>query len=476
MARVRRRRKLFVPALWLALVDLVLLVIVTFTAIYLRQAVPGFRNEGRDVDQLVAPIAAGLIPAWLALFALAGTYERRWLGSGPQEFKRVLNMSLLVAALLGVTAYLFDYPLSRGFFIFLFSIGIPLLLLGRWVMRRVLHVALSSGKFNTRVLVAGEQSHVDDLLRVIERNRWLGYRPVGLLMRNHEQGMEAPGGLPVLGTPRDAVTAIEASQADAVVFAEGSFSRAHDFNRLARALEDVDAQTIVVPALTDISASRMTVRPVAGIPLVHVERPTAARATAWTKRVFDIFGASVAILLSWPIMLAVALAIKLDDGGPILFRQVRVGTKGKEFECLKFRSMVVNAEELKAELMAKNEADGALFKMEDDPRITRVGGFIRRYSLDEFPQFFNVLFGDMSLVGPRPALPSEVQTYKSHVLRRLDVRPGITGLWQVSGRSDLDWDETVRLDLYYVDNWSMLQDIAILLRTVRVVLLGSGAY
>lgn len=471
----RGTKGLFVPTLWLVVVDTVLLVIATFAAIALRQAAPGFADEGRDVDQLVHPIAVGLIPLWIAMIAMASAYERRWLGSGPEEFKRILNTSLIVAGLLGVTTYLFAYPLSRGFYIFLFLIGIPLLLLGRYIMRRVLHAALRSGRYNTSVLIAGELSHIEDLLKVIQRNAWLGYRPVGLLMRTGV-GDVGPGGLTVYGRPCDAVHAIEESMADAVIFAEGSFSRAHDFNHLARDLEDVDAQTIVVPALTDIASSRMTVRPVAGIPLVHVERPTAARATAWTKRAFDILGASVAILLFWPLMLAVAMAIKLDDGGPILFRQVRVGARGEQFECLKFRSMVVNAEELKAQLMAFNESDGALFKMENDPRITRVGRFIRRYSLDEFPQFFNVLFGDMSLVGPRPALPSEVQTYKTHVLRRLDVRPGITGLWQVSGRSDLDWDETVRLDLYYVDNWSMLQDIVILLRTVRVVLAGSGAY
>ncbi len=466
---------MFPPSLWLIFVDAALIGIAAVAAIALRRNARGFPSEGSDVEWLVTPIALLLIPAWLLALALAGAYERRWLGSGPQEFKRILNTSLVIAAGLGVGAYLFAYPLSRGFYVFLFALGIPLLLLGRWTMRRVLHAALRSGRYNTTVLVAGEAGHIDDLLKVIDRNRWLGYRPIGLLMRS--PGADGiPAGLPVYGKPGDAVAAIEASGAEAVIFAEGSFSRAHDFNRLARSLELKDAQTIVVPALTDIASSRMTVRPVAGIPLVHVERPTAARATAWTKRAFDIIGATGAILISWPMMLVVAIAIKLDDGGPVLFRQTRVGTKGKEFECLKFRSMVVNAEALKAELLAQNEADGALFKMEHDPRSTRVGRVIRRYSLDEFPQFFNVLLGDMSLVGPRPALPTEVETYKAHVLRRLDVRPGITGLWQVSGRSDLDWDETVRLDLYYVDNWSLLQDIVILLRTIRVVIVGAGAY
>lgn len=475
MGGVCSRRRFFAPSALIFAVDVVVLITSTVIAIVLRQTIPGFATEGRDVEAFVRPVANALIPAWLVLLLLSGSYERRWLGSGPQEFRRVLNVGLLTAASLGVGAYLFQYPLSRGFYTLLFLTAIPLQLLCRWLLRRALHAMLRGGKFNTTVLIAGDHHHIADLLPTLERNRWIGFRPVGLLMR------EAPPdgqlfGLPVLGRPADAVNAIESTQANAVIFTEGSFTKAHDFNRLAAQLEGFDAQTIVVPALSDISAGRMIVRPVAGMPLVHVERPTAAHASRWGKRLFDIIGASAAILISSPIMLAVAIAIRLDDGGPVLFRQERVGFKGSRFDCLKFRSMVTNAEELKAQLMASNESDGALFKMAKDPRITKVGHVIRKYSLDEFPQFFNVLKGDMSLVGPRPALPSEVETYKSHVLRRLDVRPGITGLWQVSGRSDLPWEETVRLDLYYVDNWSMLQDITILFRTVKVVLTGSGAY
>jgi len=189
-----------------------------------------------------------------------------------------------------------------------------------------------------------------------------------------------------------------------------------------------------------------------------------------------VLGSSLLILLSAPVMLAVAWAISVEDGGPVLFRQRRTGLKGEDFDCLKFRSMVVDAEQRLDGLQAHNHGAGVLFKLKDDPRITRVGRFIRRFSLDELPQFFNVLSGRMSLVGPRPALPSEVARYQEHVLRRLDVRPGMTGLWQVSGRSDLPWDETVRLDLYYVDNWSMLQDLNILGRTFGAVVRPRGAY
>ncbi|MBI5027854.1 MAG: sugar transferase, partial [Actinobacteria bacterium] len=217
-------------------------------------------------------------------------------------------------------------------------------------------------------------------------------------------------------------------------------------------------------------------RPVAGLPLVDVDRPQAVEAARWVKRTFDVLGSAVLLLLAAPVMGLVALAIRLEDGGPIMFRQPRVGLRGEVFECLKFRSMCVDAEERLAALVAQNEGAGPLFKMTQDPRITRVGRFIRRFSLDELPQLWNAFRGDMSLVGPRPALPKEVAEYDSDARRRLDVRPGLTGLWQVSGRSNLSWEETVRLDLYYVDNWSMVQDLMILAKTAKAVVGSSGAY
>lgn len=223
-------------------------------------------------------------------------------------------------------------------------------------------------------------------------------------------------------------------------------------------------------------AAGSTLRPVGGLPLVYVERPQSEAASTWLKRAFDIVGAAAVLLLASPIMAITALLIKREDGGPVLFRQERVGRDGTTFPCLKFRSMVVDAEAKLRALQSQNMADGVLFKMTDDPRITRIGKVIRRLSIDELPQLVNVLRGEMSLVGPRPSLPSEVERYHSDVMRRLRVRPGLTGLWQVSGRSDLSWDDAVRLDLYYVDNWSMMQDLHILVRTVRAVLASRGAY
>lgn len=407
--------------------------------------------------------------------ALTGSYQLSQQGTDTVEYRRVLNASVLVAATLGVSAYLLKYPLSRGYFVVLFAVGIPLLLLGRVALRRLLHATRRRGMMLTPTLIAGDQEHVIDLLRVIQREKWLGFDVVGVLCEVR-QGSEAVLPVPRVGAPSDALAALHQTGAEAVIFAEGSFPRAYMFNRMARELEDHHAQMIVVPALTDISAQRLTVRPVAGMPLVHVEKPRAQYASTWLKRAFDIVGSATILLVSLPVMALVARAIKLEDGGPVFFSQERVGHKGEHFRFYKLRSMCVDAEAKLAAIRAQNESEGdVLFKMIHDPRITRVGRFIRRFSLDEVPQFWNVLRGDMSLVGPR-SLPREVALYSDHVRRRLDVRPGLTGLWQVSGRSSLSWDDTVRLDLYYVDNWSMLQDVSIMLRTFSAVLAARGAY
>jgi exopolysaccharide biosynthesis polyprenyl glycosylphosphotransferase len=232
----------------------------------------------------------------------------------------------------------------------------------------------------------------------------------------------------------------------------------------------------MAPGVTDVSSERIRVRPVAGLPLLHVDRPRWQDALRWAKRSFDIVGSAVLLSLAAPMMLWTAWQIKRYDGGPVLFRQTRVGRDGSYFTCLKFRSMIVDADRVLADLHEQTGHTEGLFKMKQDPRITKPGRWIRRYSLDELPQLLNVLRGDMSLVGPRPPLPSEVDRYTLTQSRRLRVRPGLTGLWQVSGRSDLSWDESVRLDLYYVDNWSMIQDALILGRTAGAVLSSRGAY
>jgi exopolysaccharide biosynthesis polyprenyl glycosylphosphotransferase len=450
----------------LFLVDLVVIGTSMLVAVYSRDYLPLDTSDVSHVMALSAPLIGAF---WLTMIFLFGTYQLRHLRAGATEYKRVVMASFTMAGLVGIGSYLLKAEFPRGLYVVLFLSGTAGLVLVRFARRQVMKTLHRQGAVLTPIVVAGESGHVDAIAKVLRRETWLGYRVVGAVTRDRVD--HTPGGLPVLGSVSDTVDVIEEHNIATVIFAAPA-----EFRRMAWELEEKDIHMIVVPALTDVSAQRLDVRPVAGLPLVDVDRPQAIEAARWIKRSWDILGSSVLLLLISPVMLLVALAIKLEDRGPVLFRQTRVGLKGEVFECLKFRSMVLDAEARLAELAAQNEGAGPLFKMTHDPRITRVGRFIRRFSIDELPQLWNALRGDMSLVGPRPALPSEVAQYDSDTRRRLDVRPGLTGLWQVSGRSNLSWDDTVRLDLYYVDNWSMVQDLMILAKTARAVVGSAGAY
>ena len=457
--------------LLLVAADLVVLVIAAVIALQARGLLPFDRSDPNGVILFSLPVVGAV---WLTLTNAFGAYQLRHQRAGATEYKRVVMASFTTAGMVGITSYLFKAEFPRGLYILLFTVGTVGLITARFVRRQVMHTVHRKGALLTPVIVAGESGHVDAIAKVLRRESWLGYRVVGAVTSNRVE--QTPSGLPVLGSMADTVSVIDEHDIATVIFAEGSFASPADFRRMAWELEEQDIQMIVVPALTDISAQRLDVRPVAGLPLVDVDRPQAIEAARWIKRTGDVIGSAFLLLLVAPVMGLVALAIKLEDGGPVMFRQTRVGLKGQTFDCLKFRSMCVDAEARLAALAAQNEGAGPLFKMTHDPRITRVGRFIRRFSLDELPQLWNALRGDMSLVGPRPALPTEVAQYDSDTRRRLDVRPGLTGLWQVSGRSNLSWDDTVRLDLYYVDNWSMVQDLMILAKTARAVVGSSGAY
>jgi exopolysaccharide biosynthesis polyprenyl glycosylphosphotransferase len=242
-------------------------------------------------------------------------------------------------------------------------------------------------------------------------------------------------------------------------------------------LEGSSTALVVSPGLTDVAGTRLHVQPVAGLPLLHVEEPQFTGMARLAKATFDKSVAGLALVLLAPLFAAIWAWIRLSTDGPAFFRQTRVGRGGDAFTMIKFRSMFVDAEHRLDALRAENvNGDGLLFKVRDDPRVTPVGRVLRKLSLDELPQLLNVLRGDMSLVGPRPPLPSEVAQYGEDVRRRLLVSPGLTGLWQISGRSDLSWDEAVRLDLRYVENWSFMMDLWILFKTVGAVVRGSGAY
>ncbi len=455
--------------------DFFVLAVATLIAMIGRQELTWF-DARDDITGFVSAAAGPLLIGWLAMVLAVGAYARDIFGAGTEEYKLIIKASVLSAALVGIGCYLTGFPLSRGFFLLVFVIGTPLLLLWRLLWRRAIQHTRRHGHLREAVIIAGNPSHIDDVAAVLRRESWLGYTVLGALTNPGAQLVETPAGIPVLGSTTDAVAAIEAVSADVIIFADGAFASSLELRRAMWDLEGHNVQAIVVPSFTDVSSERLKVRPVAGLPLVHLEAPRTVHASHWAKRAFDIVGSAILLVLFAPLTVPTALAVKFHDGGPILFRQTRVGRDGRTFSCLKFRSMVVDAEQQQADLMVNHERSAVLFKMADDPRVTKPGRWIRRLSIDELPQLWNVLRGQMSLVGPRPPLPHEAARYEKDMTRRLRVRPGMTGLWQVSGRSDLSWDETVRLDLYYVDNWSMVQDLAILLRTLSAVLSSRGAY
>jgi exopolysaccharide biosynthesis polyprenyl glycosylphosphotransferase len=274
----------------------------------------------------------------------------------------------------------------------------------------------------------------------------------------------------------DILAAVDKYDVDVVAVAADPELAGYTLRKLSWALEQRGVELIVSPGIVEVAGPRISIRPVAGLSLLHLERPSVSGGPHLLKSIFDRVVGCLLLLAIAPILLVTAVLIKLTSRGPVLFRQTRVGRGGEQFSMLKFRTMVADAEARKAELAVLNEGNGVLFKLRDDPRVTKVGKYLRRFSIDELPQLVNVLRGDMSLVGPRPPLPAEVAQYAIDDARRMLVKPGLTGLWQVSGRSDLTWEESMRLDLRYADNWSIALDLLILWKTARAVLGSDGAY
>ena len=455
----------------------------TLIAVTLTLAAVG-RNELGIFDPVAIDLEARLVFAapviaagWIAAIALAGGYDRHALGAGTDEYRRVLNASLVTTAVISTTCYILRFELPRGFFLLVLLLSPILLLLGRVAIRRAVKRAHMRGLLTHRVLIVGTESHVDEIASVLARERWLGYEVIGALTPGLLTLTQTDSGVPIIGRATGvAATALDVN-ADVVFFAGGGVASAAELRKTAWELESSACQVVVAPGLTDVSRERVRLRPVGGLPLIHLEKPRVAAAARRAKRTFDLVGSSLLLVLLSPALLFSAVQVWRYDRGSILFKQQRIGRDGATFDCLKFRTMVTDAE---ARLAAVHELQGSskgvFVKIKEDPRITPPGRWLRRYSLDELPQLVNVLRGDMSLVGPRPQVAHEVALYDNEMARRLRVRPGMTGLWQVSGRSDLSAEEAIRLDLYYVDNWSMVQDLSILTRTLGAVVGSQGAY
>jgi exopolysaccharide biosynthesis polyprenyl glycosylphosphotransferase len=412
---------------------------------------------------------------WVLSVWLAGGYDSRFIGVGSDEFRRILNAGVCLTAAVAIVSFATHADLARGYVVLALPILTALDLMARFGLRKRLHRSRRQGNCMHKVVVVGHPDVVADLAAELRREAHHGLSVVAACVVGPDQSAEIDG-IPVIGGLGNVTTVVEQFRADTVAVLacpEMSGARLRD---LAWALEKTGTDLCVAPALLDVAGPRTTIRPAAGLPLLHMDHPEFTGARRLVKEAFDRVLASAAVLLLAPLFVFVGVAIRLGDGGPTLFRQTRVGKDGRPFTVYKFRTMVVDAEARKAQLVLLNETGGVLFKMRKDPRITRVGELLRRYSLDELPQLINVIRGDMSLVGPRPPLPDEVAKYVDHVRRRLAVKPGITGLWQVNGRSDLSWDESVRLDLRYVENWSLMLDLQILWKTWSAVVRGSGAY
>ena len=354
--------------------------------------------------------------------------------------------------------------------------GITLVdLLARFTLRKRLHHRRMQGKCRRNVVAVGHELAVADLVTELGRDQYHGLTVVGACVVWPGECDEVVG-VPVYGGLDDITAAVKAFGADTVAVTACPEMDGVQLRGLAWELEKTGTDLCVSPALLDVSGPRTTIRPTAGLTLLHVDHPQLAGSRLVLKGLFDRCAAGLALVMLAPVMAALAAAVWLHDRGPALYTQTRVGKDGRPFRMYRFRTMVVGAEQRRADLLPTNDSDGVLFKLRRDPRVTAVGQHLRRLSLDELPQLFNVFLGQMSLVGPRPALPDEAEKYAEHVRRRLVVKPGLTGLWQVNGRSDLSWEESVRLDLRYVENWSFALDLQILWKTIAVILRGSGAY
>lgn len=427
-------------------------------------------------------LGAVIVILWWAMLELLQARDVRILGDGTEEYRRATRATFITFGSIAIVSLMFKWDMSRGYLAIAFPLGLAALAAGRKGWRLWLHRERRLGRHLSNVLVVGGPRSAEDMALWFNRHRSSGLRVTGVWVPDAHtlstDWLQVPEQfIPVMGNDRNLFDALNVADADTVIVTDTEHLGHRALRDLTWQLEGVDVDLMVSPNVTDFSGSRIHVRAVAGMPLMHLEEPQYAEAGAWPKALFDRLFALFLIIAASPVLLAAAAAVKATSRGPILFRQRRIGLDGEEFDMLKFRSMRVGADAELAELIKEQGTEGQpLFKVKEDPRITRAGAFLRRYSIDELPQLFNVLRGDMSVVGPRPQVSAEVELYDDRAFRRLTVRPGMTGLWQVSGRSDLSWEDAIRLDTYYVENWSMTGDLVILWRTLSAVLGSQGAY
>ncbi|MFC8302343.1 sugar transferase [Specibacter sp. NPDC057265] len=424
-------------------------------------------------------VCGAIVLLWNVDLEYSRSREKRVLGSGVNEYRRVVQSTLRTFGLTAIVMVIFQVSVARGFFAVAVPLGVLLLLSGRWAWRHRLSGQRRAGRALSNVVVLGTPADVEHVIGHLRNNLSAGYKVAGAALTTLAPDMELRQPwyeVPVLSTMADITDVVAKTGAEAVVVAGALPGGPQAIQELGWRLEDMSTELVLASSLTNVAGPRVHFRPMEGLPLMHVELPQYSGGKHVFKRAMDIALSLTALVVLLPVLLVTAAVVKLDSKGPALFLQERVGRNGQPFKMVKFRSMVVDAEARLAALQHHNEGAGVLFKMVHDPRITRSGRWMRRFSIDELPQFWNVLIGQMSLVGPRPPLAAEVARYERPAHRRLLIKPGITGLWQINGRSDLAWAEAVRLDLYYVENWSLTGDFVILWRTFKAVTEPVGAY
>ena len=420
-----------------------------------------------------------LISAWMIALDAVGSRGYHVVGTGTQEYRSVADAAVRLFGVVALIAFLFQVDFARGYILIAFPLGLITVALSRWMWRQWLNVQRHRGRYSSRVILVGSAASVMHIRGQLDRQPEAGYLVVGICVPGGAEPVSLSETDSFRFTQLDDLPEVMALvHADTVIVTSSDELSPQRVRELSWSLEPGRQHLVMAPSLTDIGGPRIHTRPVSGLPLIHVETPRYEGRKLFAKRAFDILTSVLLLSVLSPMLVLIGIIIRLGSRGPILFRQDRVGINGTTFHMLKFRSMVPDAEARLADLRhtSRTEGNTVMFKMRNDPRVTRVGRFLRRYSLDELPQLMNVLTGTMSIVGPRPPLEREVIQYETHVHRRFLVKPGITGLWQVSGRSNLSWADTVRLDLYYVENWSITGDIVILWRTARAVLARDGAY
>jgi exopolysaccharide biosynthesis polyprenyl glycosylphosphotransferase len=472
--RTRYARRLLVG-------DFIVLVVALATAQFVRFGTgdqPPVDGSWLSYPALGVLLAVG----WWTALQIHRVRSRRIVGHGSEEYRRVVVATFRTFAVLALLTVAFQIDASRLYLATAFPLGLAGLLLERKVARVRLHRSRTQGHALERILVVGGERSATSLARWFAKHPENGFEVSGVWVPDNEMPLSAmldgaTRHVPVMSAHVGLPEALSQSRAEAVIVTDTEHLGHESLRDLTWQLEGTGVDLLLSPNVLDVSSSRLTLHDVSGMPLLHLSEPQYAGASRLGKTLFDSVGAAVLIVAFSPFLIATALAVKLSSRGPVFYRQERVGKGGRAFGMIKFRSMRVGADaELEALLAAEGKSLAELPKLTRDPRVTRVGAFIRRFSIDELPQLFNVLKGDMSLVGPRPQRDFEVEEYDHVATRRLTVRPGMTGLWQVSGRSDLSYDEAIRLDVHYVENWSMTQDVMILWRTLRAVVASDGAY